>query len=211
MAQYDFYISTKQCKSSAKDYLRGSWGLCAKTTLVYFLFCLMFISVTVFPAIFVKWWLALPIGFVSLMFISIFSYGYDTFCLNLVQNNEAKISQLFAGFSKKIGSVLKVFFKKFFLAIFWLVLLIVPFFVNFIGYSMANFLMIDKANINGNNCLKESKHIMQQNYKRYTKLLLSFTGWILLGIVSVFVGMLWIYPMFNVNRAIFYENLKTDF
>ena len=211
MANYDFYITSKQCKESTKDLMRGSYKLCSKTTALYMILCLLPIFATVLFSILVKWWLSIPLGIVTILLVGILSFGYDAFCLNMAQEKEARTKDIFKGFSKKIGSIIKLTLKRLFLAIFWLVLLIVPFFVNFCGYSMSNFLLIDNSNINGSNALKESKHIMKKNYGRYAKFLLSFSGWFLLGILTAFIGFIWIAPIININRAVYYENLKTDF
>lgn len=211
MANYDFYITSKQCKENTKDIMRGSYRLCAKTTVLYMLLCLLPTLATVLLSVFVKWWLAIPLGILTILLVGILSYGYDAFCLNMAQEKEARVQDVFKGFSKKIGSIIKLTIKKFFLAVLWLVLFVVPFFVNFCGYSMSNFLLIDNPNINGSNALKESKHIMKKNYGKYAKFMLSFAGWFALGIISAFIGFIWIAPIININRAIYYENLKTDF
>lgn len=211
MANFNFYISSAERKETAKDLIRGSWKLCAKTTLIYFLISLALISCAVFPSIFVYWWLSIPIGLFALLIISILNYGYNKFCLDIAQNKQTGTSQLFAGFSKKMGAVIATSIKKFFLSIFWLILLIVPYIIKNIGYSMAHFLIADRADINGSNALSESKHIMTQNYGRYTKFALSYFGWFLLGSITGGIAMIWILPLFNINRAVFYENLKTEF
>ena len=92
----------------------------------------------------------------------------------------------------------------------WIVALVVPFIIKSISYSMASFLMIDK-NIDSENALKESQHIMKQNHGRYAKLLLCNLHWFLLVLLSAGIAFVWIAPMFMTKKALFYENLKTDF
>ena len=211
MANYNFYISTEECKEHTNEALRGSWKQSASITAIFMLIMLVLILTTVLLSVFVFWWLSIPLGIFSLLVAGILSYGYNIFCLNLAQGKTARLTDLFAGFGKKMGAVIKLTIKKLFLYIFWLVALIVPFFVKTVGYSMSTLLLIDNPNINSSNALKESKHLMKQNYGRYVKFVLSFAGWFLLGIISAGIGFIWIAPMFVTNKAMFYENLKTDF
>lgn len=210
MTNYDYYVSNKQINADAADCMRGSWKDAAKTTVLYMLLCVIYIAIPVFVGIFVKWWLSIPIALVCMLFISIFSYGFSAFCHKLALQENPKTSLLFAGFSKKLGAVLRVSIKKFFLGLLWLIIFVVPFFIKSIGYSMATFLMIDK-NIDSENALKESQHIMKQNYGRYFIFLLCNLHWFLLILISAGIGFVWIAPMFMTKKALFYENLKTDF
>ncbi len=211
MLNYNFYKSNKEIKLEVKDCLRGSWGQSVNTTFVFSLICLLLIGTTVLLGIFVAWWLSIPIALISMLIMSILSYGYSYFCLKLARQENPTTKDLFCGFSKKIGQVIKLSIKKFFLGIFWLVMLVVPFVVKSIGYSMATFLMIDKREINSDNALKESKHIMTQNYYRYFKLVISFVLWYFLVIVSAGIAFFWVVPRIMTSKALFYENLKTEF
>lgn len=210
MTNYDYYISNKQINIDAADCMRGSWKDAAKTTALYMFLCLVYILGPVFIGLFVKWWLAIPIALFSMLFISVLSYGFSTYCHKLSLQENPKMSLLFSGLSKQLWKIIKVSIKKFFLGLFWFVLLIVPFVIKSIGYSMATMLMIDK-NIDSENALKESQHIMKQNYLRYFMFLLKNLHWFLLIIVSAGIGFVWIAPLFMTKKAIFYENLKTDF
>ena len=210
MTNYDYYVSNKQINADVADCMRGSWKDAAKTTVLYMLLCSIFIAGPLLTGLLIKWWLAIPFALMSMMFISIFSYGFSAFCHKLSLQENPSISLLFVGFSKKMAKILRVSLKKFFLGLFWLILLVIPFVVKSIGYSMATFLMIDK-DIGSEDALKESQHIMKQNYGRYFKFLLCNIHWFLLVLISAGVGFVWIAPLFMTKKALFYENLKTDF
>ena len=211
MAEYNFYISPANCKESSKDALRGSWKQSAGITSVYAVIMLVLIATTTLLSVFVKWWISIPLGLFVLLFGGILNFGLNKYFLFLAQGKQTQLSMLFSGFSKKFGAILKLTFKRLFLSLFWLAVMVFPFFVKSIGYSMSTFLMIDRNDINGSNALQESKHLMKNNYARYFKFLLSFLGWFLLGALTAGIGFLWIIPMFITNKAVFYENLKTDF
>ena len=130
--------------------------------------------------------------------------------LKLARQEEPAFGDIFMGFNK-IKIMLPLSIKRFFLNIFWLLMLIVPFFVQSIGYSMANLLILDREDVNNANALKESKHIMKDNYKRYTKFLFSNALWFLLMAITGGVAFLWVGQLVATRKALFYENLKTDF
>lgn len=211
MASYNFYISSKNCKQEAKECLRGAWKQSALTTLLYFAIMLALVATTVLLSIFVKWWISIPLGIFTLLVWGVLSYGYNVYVLKLAQGKDAKIWHLFAGFSKKLGTVIKLSIKQFFLSIFWIVVLIIPFFIKHLSYSMSRLLVADNRVQKGESPIKESKHIMSGNYSRYFSFVMSFFGWFALAVVTAGIGLVWIYPWFMTNKALFYENLKTDF
>ena len=120
MTNYDYYVSNKQINTESLDCMRGSWGDAAKTTVLYMFFCTVLIAWPVLVGIFVKWWLAIPIALFSMMFMAVFSYGFSVFCHKLALQENPKARLLFAGFSKKLGQILKISIKKFFLGLLWL-------------------------------------------------------------------------------------------
>lgn len=211
MASYNFYIDAKKCREEAKECLRGAWKMSALMTLLYFFIMSLLIVATSLLSYYVAWWISIPMGLLTMLMGSILHYGYQVYCLNLAQGKDAKISNLFTGFSGKIGAVIKLSIKKFILLLFWFVLLIVPFFIKLTGYSMSKYLIADNRLSKEQSPIKESKHLLKKNYGRFAKFVLSFMGWYLLGCITFYIGFLWIMPMIEVNKALFYENLKTEF
>ena len=211
MLYYNFYKSNKEIKEEARDSMRGSWGQCTKTTSVFVAIVLALIGICLLLGFFVSIWAVIPVGLLSMLIISILSYGYSNFCLKLARQENPTTKDMFCGFSKKIWQVIKLSIKKFFWGIIWFVMLVVPFFIKSASYSMATLMMIDKKDVNSDNALKESKHLMQQNCGRYYKFIFSFIWWWLLTICSCGIAFLWVAPKFMTCKAIYYENLKTEF
>ena len=211
MANFNFYLTTNQCKEQANDVLRGSYKQSAGMTAIFLVIMLCLVALTTLLSIFVAWWISIPLGLLSLLAFAILLYGYNAYCLNLANEKSVKTLDLFAGFGRNLGKIIKVSIKKFFLSIFWLVMLIVPYLVKSIGYSMSTLMLIDNKKYNAQNVLKESKHVMKQNYGRYVKFQLSFFWWFLLCVASGGIALLWVFPKYSTSKAVFYENLKTDF
>ena len=211
MQTYNFYISNKQINEQAKESSRGFWKEAGKVgAIVYTLFILL-IATTVLLSIFVSPWLAIPLGIFCFVFFALLDFGFNKFCFGLAKQENANTKYLFAGFSKKAGSVLAIAFKRLLLSLIWLVMLVVPCIIKNIGYSMSILLLCDRQDINGDNALNESKHIMMQNYGRYFKFILSNILWLLLALITAGIAWIWVGPKLTVKKAIFYENLKTEF
>lgn len=211
MAEYDFYLTSKQIKSQTKDNIRGSWKLARQGALVLYLIFAVLVVTTVLLSIFVKWWISIPLGIVSYILLCILNYGWTKFTLELSREGTPKVSVLFCGFSKKIGAILAISIKRTLLSIFWLIMLIVPFFVKNIGYSMSTLMLIDDKQTNKANALKQSKKIMAKNYGRYFNLVMSFFGWFVLELLTAGLAFIWVGAYFSASKAVFYDNLKTDF
>lgn len=210
MLSQGFYISNSEIKSETNDCMRGSWKSAAGTTFVFMLISITLIALIVLPSVFVAWWFSIPFAVLAILIFSIFHYGYTEYCLNLARQENPPMSMLFSGFSKKIGQILKLEIKKIILLLMWLVVFVIPFFVKAAAYSMATHLMIDKGEKSAT-ALKESKHIMTQNYGRFFKFIISYFLWFMLAIISAGIALIWIAPKFAVGKSLFYENLKTEF
>lgn len=208
MQNFSFYISNREIKSDVKTILANNRKLTAKTTAIYLLLCLVFIAVAVLPAVFINAFLAIPLGLLALILLSLISYGYNAFCLDYTKNDVPNPKLLFSGFSKKIKIILSVLFKRIMLIILWLIVLIVPGILKLFQFSQCHFLI---ASGETKNILKTSKHIMKSNAGRLFKFNLSFLGLFLLGVLSAGIALPWILPFYNISRATFYENLKSTF
>lgn len=209
MANYNFYITNKKCKEQAKEYLRYTWKNSANITLLFYGLILILSGLVALPCVFVAWWMVFPLLLVGYIFWSLLDYGYKKYFWELTQLKDVHAKILFSGFSKKAGKIIKTYFKKLFLGIFWLVLLIFPYFIKQPAYAMATYILWDKPEVQ--NPLKESKRLMNNNIDRYAKLQLSFAHWYLLLFVTAFVAGIWIFPYLATAESVFYEDLKTDF
>ena len=211
MTTHNFYISNKEIKEQAKDCLRGSWAVASSAGAIVFFICVVPLALAVLLPIFVKWWLAIPLGILTFLIWALMSYGYSNLCLKLAKQELPTKKEVFAGFSKKFADIIRIAIKRLFLSIFWLIVLVVPFFIKNIGYSMSYLLLADRSDITSENAIKESCHIMQQNYSRYFKFILSNILWLLLILVSGGFAWIWVGAILRTKKAIFYENLKTEF
>jgi uncharacterized membrane protein len=75
-------------------------------------------------------------------------------------------------------------------------------------YSMSYYIYIDNPHYTVMECITTSKEMMKGNKVRLFTLHLSFIGWHILSILTVFIGYLWLKPYINAADASFYNDLK---
>ena len=73
-------------------------------------------------------------------------------------------------------------------------------------YAMYLPILVDDPNQSVRAALKESRRIMTGRRKQLFLLYLSFIGWYLLGLLSLAIGFLWIYPYILQSFVVFYQD-----
>ena len=81
-------------------------------------------------------------------------------------------------------------------------------FVKSLSYSLAYLIAYDNEAMEGKEAVEESKKLMAGNRGKYVLLQLSFIGWAILTIFTLYIGMLWLVPYMQVAIICFYEALK---
>jgi len=81
-------------------------------------------------------------------------------------------------------------------------------FIVSLSYSLSYFIAYDNENMSGKEAVEESKKMMKGNRGKYVLLQLSFIGWAILSIFTLYIGMLWLAPYMQVAMICFYEALK---
>lgn len=92
-----------------------------------------------------------------------------------------------------------------------IVLLIASFvylFITSLSYSLTYLIAYDNENMSGKEVVEESKKMMKGNRGKYVLLSLSFIGWMILSVFTLYIGMLWLAPYIQVSVICFYEALK---
>ncbi len=74
-------------------------------------------------------------------------------------------------------------------------------------FTFSYFLLIDHADMGAGEALKSSMKLMKGNYGRYIYMLASFIGLLLLGVCSLYIGLLWIQPYISMTEVEFYRDL----
>jgi uncharacterized membrane protein len=139
--------------------------------------------------------------------------GEMYYFINISRNKSGSVSDAFRFYAD-----LKVFFKAIFSLVYvflliflWSLLLIIPGIIKGLSYSMSLYLIIDYPDLKIKDAISLSKKMMNGYKWKYFLLNLSFTGWILLGIITLFIGFIWIVPYISATNAAFYNYVKNQY
>ncbi|RJX39820.1 DUF975 family protein [Paenibacillus pinisoli] len=97
-----------------------------------------------------------------------------------------------------------------FLNFLWYLLLIIPGIVKSYAYSLVPYILADNPNIGYNRAVDLSNQMTRGHKFRMFVLDLSFIGWILLGLLACFVGVLFVMPYINATKAELYLALRKE-
>ncbi|MCR8657398.1 DUF975 family protein [Paenibacillus endoradicis] len=123
--------------------------------------------------------------------------------------HEVNLNHLGYAFDKtRYLDIVKTMTWRAFLNFLWYLLLIIPGIVKFYAYSLVPFILADNPNIGYRRAVDLSKQMTQGHKFRIFVLELSFIGWILLGVLALFIGVLFVLPYINATRAELYLTLR---
>ena len=190
--------NAKYFREAAWAQLTGNWKPAVLVTLVYILI------------------VGAMEGAKSLSFLSIFvlgplSYGYYVSFLNSKRTGEVvRIENLFDGFKDYARVFLTNLLQSIYIVL-WTLLLIVPGIIKSISYSQTFFVLKDNPELKNNAAIERSMAMMEGHKMEYFCLILLFIGWLLLGILTLGIGLLWVNPYIATATAHFYEYVKEDY
>lgn len=218
--KYNFFKSTNELISQAKEGLIGNKGSSLVINLFYFLSKLFFfagLTLTVF-AIFnisnyafnLTLFLSLGLGF---LFVAILTYGpiKVSVCrnaLNMINNTNPKAKDIWFGFRNKYFRNVWFGICLFFAYLFNLILLIFPFFFKYFSYQIAGFILAEDQEISAVKALKFATKMSKGYRKTYVKILFKFIPQMLLCLVTGYIFSLWLRPKFNATVGCYYLDIK---
>lgn len=80
--------------------------------------------------------------------------------------------------------------------------------IKYYAYSMTYYIKYDHPEYDWRTAITESRRMMNGHKWELFCLQLSFIGWMLIGILTLGIGMLWVTPYMRVAEINFYEDLK---
>lgn len=90
----------------------------------------------------------------------------------------------------------------------WFLLLIIPGIIKYYSYSMVPYILADNPGIGSKRAIELSKKMTDGHKLSMFVLDLSFLGWVLLGVLALFVGVLFVLPYYNATYAELYQVLR---
>lgn len=180
----------------ARKALQGKWSFAVGATALFFL-------ATIIIQSFGNVTFLLP-----LILAPVLSYGYSVFFLRFSRGEECAVGVLFDGFSGRFLTIVFAYVMMMVRILLWSLLLIIPGVVAAFAYSQTWFILVDKKDIGALDAIEESKRMMMGHKWQLFLLSLSFIGWSLLTILTLFIGYLWLTPYIWVTFAKFYDSIK---
>ena len=80
--------------------------------------------------------------------------------------------------------------------------------VSTLSYALTYMIAYDNETMEAKEVVEESKKLMTRNRGNYVLLQLSFIGWAILTVFTLYIGVLWLVPYMQVAMICFYEALK---
>ncbi len=190
----------KELMRQARMALTGKWNIAVPAALVY-------LVITGGASAFQG---NLPVApLVGLIIGGPMALGFALFSLALARNQAASINMLFDGF-KNFGIALATYLLMTVFIILWSLLLIVPGIMAALSYSQAFFLLADDPSLEAMEAIDKSKKMMDGYKWKLFCLVLRFTGWFLLCLLTAGIGFLWLLPYMHVSFAKFHDDLKAN-
>ncbi len=136
--------------------------------------------------------------------------GLKQFNITLVRKDApANFGLLFSRFNI-FGKALLLQVVTFVFIFLWTLLLVIPGIIATYRYAMAPYLMAQNPKMGVMEALNVSKQMMKGQKWNLFCLHFSFIGWMLLGVLSCGIGMLWVNPYMGAAEAAFYLNLSSQ-
>lgn len=140
--------------------------------------------------------------------VSIFlGLGITSYYMKIARGEQPDIMELFS----KGNLFLKAFVTAILTGLAVLggaLLLVIPGIILAFGYSMITYIYIDNPEIGIVEVMKKSREMMKGHKWEYFCLILSFLGWMILGIFTLGILYFWLFPYMGVAQANFYESIK---
>lgn len=214
-------MSRSEIKREAKDSLRGKWG----TGILIFIIYIAIMSAT-------GWTIIGPMALAPPLMV-----GLGVLALKLIRTGSADIENMFDGFKQFSLSFFTwlimtlIIFAWSLLGIISIVvgvafsaasgnpgafalfmpiafLLMIPAYMAYYSYSQWQFIIVDNPTLTAGEVLKLSKQMMKGHRFEFFVLQLSFIGWLILSVFTLYIGLLWLAPYYYVSTAVYYEQLK---
>ena len=179
-------MSFQEAKRAALSTLKGNWGGAILVSLVY----AVLVSV-----------LSLIGGVGTLLFGSILLIGYYNTLIQASMQNSFKVETIFSGINNEtLGTRITIsVLKSVYLAL-WSCLFFIPGLVKSYSYMLTEYIALMNPDMSANECITESRRLMNGHKMNMFILDLSFIGWAILCVFTFGIGSLFLTPYIAQTR-----------
>lgn len=79
-----------------------------------------------------------------------------------------------------------------------------------LNYTVSYIVACDNVELSAKEAVEESEKLMKGYRGKYVLLQLSFIGWIILSLLTIYIGLLWLIPYMQIASIFFYEYIKDN-
>lgn len=79
-----------------------------------------------------------------------------------------------------------------------------------LNYTVSYIVACDNVELSAKEAVEESEKLMKGYRGKYVLLQLSFIGWIILSLLTIYIGLLWLIPYMQIASIFFYEYIKEN-
>jgi len=155
-------------------------------------------------------WLGSMVFYFAIVVIDgVLQVGFVMMSLAALRGEQQSTSNVFGAFKDfaHVAGLVFVTLAKIFL---WSLLFIIPGIIAQYRYAMAYYIYAENPELTYDETLKLSSDMMRGHKIELFVFQLSFILWILLGIVTFGLAMLWVEPYMQIGEAEFYNRLKAS-
>lgn len=152
---------------------------------------------------------SIPLGSVIFYFVSV---GLTLFMINFITDKEYKFEQIFSTSKDFVKYLVFGLIKNVFIFL-WTLLFIIPGIIKSIAYALTDFILLDDKykDLENTDVLKKSEEMMMGHKADYFVLCLSFIGWHILAVFTLFILEIWIVPYQTTATTKFLYDIKKDY
>ena len=182
-------------KQTAKDSLRGKYGIAIGTT---FVAVIILAVLQVIPVVG-------SIG--SIILTGAIEVGLAIVFLEIIRNWQCEFGDMFKGFNNFGTNCVAGILVAIYTAL-WSLLFVIPGIVKAYSYSMTYYILADHPEMTANQAIAESQKMMNGHKARLFVLELSFIPWLFLVSITIGLAAFYVVPYMQATMAAFYEDLK---
>lgn len=137
------------------------------------------------------------------------SIGIIIYSLAVVNNQNFSFNQLFKPYDNYLNTIGLIFVLAV-IIIGGFILFIVPGIIISLIYSMAPYVLAEEPEISIGDALKKSSELTKGYRTKLFLLGLIYAGLTIISVFTLFIGLIWLIPLFGITSANFYNDLKSS-
>lgn len=150
------------------------------------------------------------IAIINITITSLLQVGFAKYMLNFINDKKPTIKQLFSKF-KNYKQIITTYLYLYLNVFLWSLLFIIPGLIKCYSYSLVPYILAENKKITPRDALKLSKDMMCGHKLELFLIQLSFIGWHILSVYTLFLLELWIIPYKQTAIAKFLYEIKASY